>query len=103
MMSRRTFARLLGAGATAAATALPSVASSETSPFMQQHRGRESGRLDFPSGFIWGSATASYQVEGAPMEDGKGTSIWDVFSHVPGKVHENQNGDVADDDYHRYP
>ena len=56
----------------------------------------------FPSGFLWGCATAAYQVEGGATADGRGPSIWDTFSHIPGKVHENQNGDIADDHYHRY-
>ena len=56
----------------------------------------------FPEGFLWGSATASYQVEGAVKEDGRGVSIWDTFSHTPGKTHDGDTGDVADDDYHRY-
>ncbi len=56
----------------------------------------------FPQGFLWGSATASYQVEGAVKEDGRGPTIWDTFSHTPGKTHNGDTGDVADDDYHRY-
>ena len=56
----------------------------------------------FPPGFIWGSATASYQIEGAAQEDGRGPSIWDTFSHTPGKVENGDTGDVADDHYHRY-
>jgi beta-glucosidase len=56
----------------------------------------------FPSGFQWGCATASYQVEGAVKEDGRKPSIWDTFSHTPGKVFQNQTGDIADDSYHRY-
>jgi beta-glucosidase len=56
----------------------------------------------FPDGFLWGSATASYQVEGAVHEDGRGVSIWDTFSHTPGKTHDGDTGDVADDYYHRY-
>ena len=51
---------------------------------------------------MWGCATAAYQVEGAVKEDGRGPSIWDTFSHTPGKVFHNQTGDVADDEYHRY-
>jgi len=54
-----------------------------------------------PSDFIWGTATASYQVEGAWKEDGRGLSIWDVFSHTPGKTHNGDTGDVADDHYHK--
>ncbi|UEG51903.1 beta-glucosidase [Mucilaginibacter daejeonensis] len=56
----------------------------------------------FPKGFLWGTATASYQVEGAVNEDGRGKTIWDTFSHQPGKVKNNETGDVACDMYHRY-
>jgi beta-glucosidase len=56
----------------------------------------------FPQDFIWGTATASYQIEGAAKEDGKGLSIWDTFSHTPGKVYNDDNGDIACDHYHRY-
>ena len=49
----------------------------------------------FPKDFLWGTATASYQIEGAANEDGKGKSIWDIFSHTPGKIKNNENGDVA--------
>lgn len=58
--------------------------------------------LNFPANFIWGTATSAYQIEGAWNEDGKGPSIWDTFSHLPGKTYHNQNGDVAVDHYHRY-
>ena len=56
----------------------------------------------FPPGFLWGTATASYQVEGAWKEDGKGLSIWDTFSHTVGKIKGSDTGDVACDSYHRY-
>lgn len=56
----------------------------------------------FPKGFVWGTATAAYQVEGAVKEDGRGPSIWDTFSHTPGNVVNNATGDVADDHYHLY-
>jgi beta-glucosidase len=57
--------------------------------------------LQFPDSFLFGSATASYQVEGAVNEDGRGPSIWDTFSHTPGRVLNGDTGDVADDHYHR--
>ncbi|MEV0970396.1 GH1 family beta-glucosidase [Microtetraspora glauca] len=53
--------------------------------------------------FLWGTATASYQIEGAVSEDGRGVSIWDTFSHEPGKVRDGHTGDVACDHYHRWP
>ena len=56
----------------------------------------------FPAGFLWGAATAAYQVEGAWNIDGRGESIWDRFAHTPGKVKDNANGDVACDSYNRY-
>ena len=55
----------------------------------------------FPKNFIWGSATSSYQIEGAWKEDGKGPSIWDVFCLIPGKVHGGDTGEIACDHYHR--
>ncbi|MDB5059211.1 MAG: beta-glucosidase, partial [Chloroflexi bacterium] len=54
-----------------------------------------------PTGFLWGAATAAYQIEGAANEDGRGESIWDRFSHTPGKVVNGDTGDVACDHYHR--
>ena len=57
----------------------------------------------FPDGFRWGLATASYQIEGAWDEDGKGPSIWDTYAHTPGKIANGDTGDVANDHYHRYP
>lgn len=59
--------------------------------------------ITFPENFIWGAATASYQIEGAWNEDGKSESIWDRFSHTPGNVKNNDTGDVACDHYHRWP
>ena len=59
-------------------------------------------RLVFPDGFLWGTATSSYQIEGAWNEDGKGLSNWDVFSHKPGKIKDNTTGDVACNHYHLY-
>jgi len=56
----------------------------------------------FPNGFLWGCATAAYQIEGGAAEDGRKPSVWDTFSKTPGKVTHGDTGDVADDSYHRY-
>jgi beta-glucosidase len=64
-----------------------------------------SDRIDLaalPNDFLWGTATSAYQIEGAVAEDGRSPSIWDTYSHTPGKVAGNDNGDVACDHYHRW-
>ncbi len=102
-VSRRAFARLIGA--TAGAASLPAFGSSLDAPLPQTTSSPAQAGSDarkFPDGFLWGSATASYQVEGAVHEDGRGPSVWDTFSHTPGKTHNGDTGDVADDFYHRY-
>lgn len=58
--------------------------------------------MSFPANFVWGAATSSYQIEGAVDVDGRGKSIWDVFSHTPGMVKGGDTGDVACDHYHRW-
>jgi len=58
--------------------------------------------IRFPEGFLWGAATAAYQIEGAVDEDGRGPSIWDTFSHTPGAVLRGDTGDIACDHYHRW-
>lgn len=58
--------------------------------------------IRFPEGFLWGAATASYQIEGSPLADGAGASIWHRFSHTPGTTHNGDTGDVACDHYRRW-
>ena len=91
--SRRTFAKLFGSAALA-----PSALTASPAGFAD----RPPKPLSFPQGFLWGSATASYQVEGAANVDGRGPSIWDTFSHTPGKTNNGDTGDVANDHYHLY-
>src|SRR5947209_9962990 len=57
----------------------------------------------FPENFLWGAATASYQIEGATHEDGRSLSIWDEFAATPGKTYQGEIGDIADDHYHLWP
>ena len=94
--SRRTFARLMGAGAGALSMRglgqTPRQGAPDTLRFP----------AGFPAGFRWGSATGSYQVEGAVHEEGRGVSMWDTYSHRAGKTHGGDTGDVADDHFHRY-
>ena len=58
--------------------------------------------LRFPDGFAWGAATSAYQIEGAAKDDGRGESVWDTFSHTPGRTHGGDTGDIAADHYNRY-
>ena len=55
----------------------------------------------FPEGFLWGAATAAHQIEGSPLADGAGPSIWTRFAHTPGMTHNGDTGDVACDHYRR--
>jgi len=59
-------------------------------------------KINFPKDFTWGVATAAYQIEGAWNEDGKAPSIWDTFTHTPGRIAHNENADISVDHYHRY-
>ena len=93
-MTRRQFGQTVAAAAAAtyAGLALPRFAFGDPLPSM----------LHYPKGFLWGCATAAYQVEGGARDDGRGPSVWDTFSHTPGKTHNGDTGDVADDSYHLY-
>ena len=101
-LSRRQFTKAIGAlvAACAAPMAMKTRAATTASEASQ---GDATTKHAFPTGFTWGTATAAYQIEGAVKEDGRGASIWDVFSHVPGNTVDGATGDVADDSYHRYP
>lgn len=97
-MNRRDLLRNLTL-ATAGLTVLPSLAKSVLSYNVVDEPLRAS---DFGPNFLWGVATAAYQIEGAWNVDGKGPSIWDTFTHKKGKVKTGENGDVACDFYNRY-
>jgi beta-glucosidase len=95
--SRRHFAKLAGFSALGMAAAPPAKSADEAQPAAGRH-----APASFPDGFVWGTATSSYQIEGAVNEDGRGRSIWDTFSHTPGKIEDGTNADRANDHYHRY-
>ena len=86
-MQRRDFVKLAAAGTTAAAlnAAGRATFAAEAAEQPLQHL-RIPDAMEFPAGFWWGTATASYQVEGAAAEDGRKPSVWDTFSHTPGRT-----------------
>ncbi|MDR3725215.1 MAG: GH1 family beta-glucosidase [Terracidiphilus sp.] len=90
--TRRQFGLGAAAAAALAEVGLPKFAGAEALP---QKRA-------FPKGFLWGCATAAYQIEGGARDGGRGLSNWDIFAHTPGKTFNGETGDVADDSYHRY-
>jgi beta-glucosidase len=91
-ITRRQFGKAAAAAAALSGVSLPRLA------FGQEH----ANLLAYPQGFLWGCATAAYQIEGAVHEDGRKPTVWDTFAHTPGKIYHNQNGDVADDSYHLF-
>ena len=94
-VSRRDFAKLAGVAALGTAGDAAAARAGEgpvTNDILRQ----------FPHDFVWGTATSSYQIEGGAQADGRGPSIWDVFSHAQGNIEDGSNGDVACDHYHRY-
>jgi beta-glucosidase len=91
-ITRRQFGKTAAASAAFAGLSLPGVSFGQ---------GATDSRR-FPQGFVWGCATAAYQIEGAVNEGGRKPSIWDIFSHTPGKTYHGDTGDVADDSYHLY-
>jgi len=95
-ITRRLFGKSAAATAAAAASGLsfPHFSFGQPSP--------TTANLRYPADFKWGCATAAYQIEGGARDGGRGPSLWDVFSHTPGKTHDGETGDVADDSYHRY-
>lgn len=99
-VSRRSFGKALGSAAATGAAAIP--AGLLDSKEAEAQGAAKANYYEFPNTFRWGYATAAYQIEGGVKEGGRGPSIWDTFSRIPGKIHENETGDVADDDYHRF-
>lgn len=97
--SRREFAKIIGATALGASVTQVSGA---IQPDIDRRAAAQNTSGKFPNGFLWGSATAAYQVEGAVKEDGRGATIWDTFSRTPGKTVGGATGDIATDHYHRY-
>jgi beta-glucosidase len=91
-ITRRQFGKAAAAAAALSGVSLPQIAFGQT----------PASDLAYPTGFLWGCATAAYQIEGAVHADGRKPSIWDIFAHTPGKTYHGETGDVADDSYHLY-
>lgn len=99
-MNRRDFLRSSVASGSIAVSDRVFGASPALSPLPEGHQGHHGAQ--FPPDFLWGIATAAFQVEGAWNEDGKGESIWDRFTHTQGKIRGGATADIACDDYHRF-
>jgi beta-glucosidase len=98
-LSRRRFAKLAALSAFGLSSKPAAAADSTASAATEVSK---NGRTAFPDGFLWGTATSAYQIEGAVNEDGRGPSIWDRFVHLKGKIVDQSTADVANDHYHRY-
>ncbi|WP_432828211.1 GH1 family beta-glucosidase [Dactylosporangium sp. CA-092794] len=99
-MRRRHLLTLAAVGAVSAGCGPDDAPRSKGAPAAGPASGG-SGGPRFPDGFAWGASTSAYQIEGAAAEDGRGPSVWDTFSHQPGRVRGGDTGDVAVDHYHR--
>jgi beta-glucosidase len=99
MLTRRDFAKIGGAFGLAATAVEASV---PPAPETIQGAAASPRERGFPQGFLWGTATSAFQIEGAVGEDGRGLSIWDTFSRMPGRIANNANADIANDHFHRY-
>ena len=98
--SRRQFGRI--AGWSALGMSMLSTGSGLAQSDADSGTRNRTAASGFPNGFLWGTATSSYQIEGAVNEDGRGPSIWDRFAHTPGTISDDSNGDTATDHYHLY-
>jgi beta-glucosidase len=109
-LTRRQFARsVFAAGAAAAGFSARSIASkaagavpSANSAVSRQLPSGDPAPVAFPRNFFWGTATSAYQIEGAWLDDGKGESIWDRFTHTAGKIRNGDSGDLACGSYYRW-
>lgn len=98
-LSRRRFAAMAGWSAVGISTK-PATAAGESKKNSGERPNASSGT--FPKGFLWGTATSAYQIEGAVAEDARGPSIWDRFVRLQGKIVDHSTADIANDHYHRY-
>ncbi|HEX4029150.1 MAG TPA: GH1 family beta-glucosidase [Terracidiphilus sp.] len=94
-LTRRQFGKTVAAAAALAGSSLPEFSFAQAPAHSRVNR-------EFPQGFLWGCATAAYQIEGGVHDGGRGQTNWDIFAHTPGKTHNGDTGDVADDSYHLY-